>query len=170
MPAGDIHIWDRESGTLLHHIRAQAVGGDLTCIAWNHAWDTFMFATGSHDGGVRVWTSPSNIPYFGTPGLGSEDFLSVVSQSRAPTNAANTPRSLTPLPYDADGRPESPVPPQTESPVTVQFLSASQDSHVSGNGNGAVAGPSETTRLKDSIDTARRSPSPGRPPAVVVSR
>lgn len=29
----------------------------MTCIAWNHAAeDPFMFATGSHDGAVRVWT------------------------------------------------------------------------------------------------------------------
>jgi len=57
--AGDIHIWDRVSAVLLHHIRAQEVGGDLTCIAWNiSAEDPFMFATGSHDGAVRIWSSP----------------------------------------------------------------------------------------------------------------
>lgn len=62
--AGDIHIWDQESGALLHHVRAQALGGDLTCIAWNHAAeDPFMFATGSHDGAVRIWTKPPNSPY-----------------------------------------------------------------------------------------------------------
>jgi len=53
---------------LLHHIRAQVVGGDLTCVAWNPAADPFMFATGSHDGAVRVWTSfdqstPTPTPY-----------------------------------------------------------------------------------------------------------
>jgi len=54
---GDIHIWDQESGALLHSIRAQTHGGDLTCIAWNNAAeDPFMFAAGSHDGGVKVWT------------------------------------------------------------------------------------------------------------------
>jgi WD40 repeat protein len=58
--AGDIHIWDRVSAVLLHHIRAQEVGGDLTCIAWNPAAeDPFMFGTGSHDGAVRIWSSPS---------------------------------------------------------------------------------------------------------------
>ena len=57
VPAGDIHIWDRESAALLHNIRAQALGGDLTCVAWNHADDAFMFSTGSHDGGVRIWTT-----------------------------------------------------------------------------------------------------------------
>ncbi|KAL0959814.1 hypothetical protein HGRIS_011496 [Hohenbuehelia grisea] len=57
--AGDIHIWDQESGALLHHVRAQVLGGDLTCIAWNHAAEApFMFATGSHDGAVRVWSQP----------------------------------------------------------------------------------------------------------------
>ncbi|KAJ3763939.1 hypothetical protein EV360DRAFT_91547 [Lentinula raphanica] len=55
--AGDIYIWDQESGALLHHVRAQDLGGDLTCIAWNHAEDNpFMFATGSHDGALRIWT------------------------------------------------------------------------------------------------------------------
>ncbi|KAG6815849.1 hypothetical protein H0H87_010765 [Tephrocybe sp. NHM501043] len=58
--AGDIHIWDQESGALLHHVRGQSHGGDLTCIAWNHAAeDPFMFATGSHDGAVRIWTKRS---------------------------------------------------------------------------------------------------------------
>ena len=67
---GDIHIWDQESGALLHFIRAQqAHGGDLTCIAWNNAAeDPFMFATGSHDGGVRVWTRhPDPVLEFATP-------------------------------------------------------------------------------------------------------
>lgn len=58
--AGDIYIWDRDSAILLHTISAQALGGDLTCLAWNQAVeDVFMFATGSHDGAVRVWTTLS---------------------------------------------------------------------------------------------------------------
>lgn len=58
--AGDIHIWDRDSAALLHYIRPQTFGGDLTCVAWNHSTDEpFMFATGSHDGTVRVWTTPA---------------------------------------------------------------------------------------------------------------
>ncbi|KAH9996706.1 WD40-repeat-containing domain protein [Russula compacta] len=60
--AGDIHIWDRESGALLHHILAQSLGGDLTCVAWNSVADPFMFATGSHDGAVRIWTVVSVPP------------------------------------------------------------------------------------------------------------
>ncbi|KAJ7598512.1 hypothetical protein C8J56DRAFT_168138 [Mycena floridula] len=55
--AGDIYIWDQESGALLHHFHAPVVGADLTCIAWNRATeDPFMFATGSHDGTVRIWS------------------------------------------------------------------------------------------------------------------
>ncbi|KAJ4491756.1 WD40-repeat-containing domain protein [Lentinula lateritia] len=50
---GDLHIWDRESGTLLHRIRAHELGRDVTCIAWNHPHDPFMFATGSLHGSVH---------------------------------------------------------------------------------------------------------------------
>jgi WD40 repeat protein len=30
----------------------------MTCIAWNPAADPFMFATGTHDGTVQIWTTP----------------------------------------------------------------------------------------------------------------
>jgi WD40 repeat protein len=62
LQAGDIHIWDRESASYLHHIRALALGGDMTCIAWNPAANPFMFATGSHDGSVQIWTTPETPP------------------------------------------------------------------------------------------------------------
>ena len=56
-PVGDIYIWDQESGALLRHVQPHSNGGDLTCVAWNHASEnSFMFATGSHDGAVRIWT------------------------------------------------------------------------------------------------------------------
>ena len=56
--AGDIHIWDRDSGILVQHFRARDLGGsDITCIAWNPVAEPYMFATGSHDGAVRVWTT-----------------------------------------------------------------------------------------------------------------
>ncbi|KAE9402799.1 WD40 repeat-like protein [Gymnopus androsaceus JB14] len=65
--AGDIHIWDQESGTLLHHLRAQDLGGDLTCIAWNQAEDDpFMFATGSHDGAELESTFANSVENLGT--------------------------------------------------------------------------------------------------------
>ena len=101
--AGDIHIWDRESGSLLHHVRAQVLGGDLTCIAWNHAHDTFMFATGSHDGAVRIWTTPM-LEEVSSGFLGIEDYGS----SRATTNPVPTPRTNTPSPYEME-RAESPA-------------------------------------------------------------
>lgn len=107
--AGDIHIWDRESAALLHHIRPQAVGGgDLTCIAWNPAADPFMFATGSHDGGVKIWTP------LRTDGM--ED----LPPSRAPsTHPAPTPRTASPSLFDTEYRTESPSTTefQVESPV-----------------------------------------------------
>ncbi|KAF8997098.1 WD40-repeat-containing domain protein [Cyathus striatus] len=60
--SGDIHIWDTESGALLHHIRGQLHAElieQTTAFAWNHASeDPFMFATGSLDGGLRIWTKP----------------------------------------------------------------------------------------------------------------
>ncbi|KIL61047.1 hypothetical protein M378DRAFT_199629 [Amanita muscaria Koide BX008] len=54
--AGVIHIWDQEAGVLLHRIQTQSYGGNLTCMAWS-ASDSFMLATGTHDGSVRIWTS-----------------------------------------------------------------------------------------------------------------
>jgi WD40 repeat protein len=62
--AGDIYIWDRESAVLLHHVQALIFGGDLTCLAWNNAVgdSSFMFATGTHDGGIRVWSTLSPSP------------------------------------------------------------------------------------------------------------
>ncbi|OJA15576.1 hypothetical protein AZE42_09006 [Rhizopogon vesiculosus] len=56
--AGDIHIWERDTATLLHYVKPQPFNGDLTCVAWNHSTDDpFMLATGSHDGTVRIWTT-----------------------------------------------------------------------------------------------------------------
>ena len=54
--AGDIYIWDRESGTLLRHIQPELGAGDLTCISWNSAsTELNMFAAASHNGSVRIW-------------------------------------------------------------------------------------------------------------------
>ncbi|KAH7885671.1 hypothetical protein F5I97DRAFT_1809446 [Phlebopus sp. FC_14] len=59
--AGDVHIWDRETAALLHIIRPTSTGpgfGDLTCLGWNYATDEpLTFATGSHDGTVRIWST-----------------------------------------------------------------------------------------------------------------
>lgn len=101
---GDIFIWDRESAAPLHHIRPQALGsGDLTCIAWNHAAEHFMFATGSHDGAVRVWTSQA-----------FDNKSSDEIQSRGPSlYLVPTPRTASPVPslsaYDLKYRTESPA-------------------------------------------------------------
>ncbi|KAI0701045.1 WD40 repeat-like protein [Cytidiella melzeri] len=97
---GDIFIWDRESAALLHHIRPQALGGgDLTCIAWNHAADHFMFATGSHDGAVRIWTNHTS----------ENNSLSELPSRAQSTNAAPTPRTGSPSLFDVDYRTDSPA-------------------------------------------------------------
>lgn len=105
--AGDIHIWDRESGALLHHVRAQVLGGDLTCIAWNHAQDSFMFATGSHDGAVRIWTTPLPTITFQP----SSEYLDGTG-SRGSINPTPTPRSASPFGFEF----------RTESPAVQTFL------------------------------------------------
>lgn len=111
--AGDIHVWDRESGSLLHHVRAQALGGDLTCIAWNPVADPFMFATGSHDGGVRIWTSPPNII------IDRDNASSLAGRSRPPSGIV-TPRSADSMSImpgfqlDVDYKTESPTAVQQE--------------------------------------------------------
>ena len=71
-----------------------------------------MFATGSHDGGVRIWTSPAATS-------GSED--NSVAPSRATPTPANTPRTLTPSPFAPDYRTDSPV---------AQLGTESQDGHT----------------------------------------
>jgi WD repeat-containing protein 26 len=65
---GEVHLWDRETGRLLHSLRAQDQGSDVTGIAWNHAGaGQLMFASAAHDGTVRIWTAPwSGIEYSST--------------------------------------------------------------------------------------------------------
>ena len=59
-----------------------------------------MFATGSHDGAVRIWTAPeTDSPY----------------SSRATTNPAGTPRSPSPNTLDVGYRTDSPESQFTES-------------------------------------------------------
>ncbi|KAF8648232.1 hypothetical protein AX16_006314 [Volvariella volvacea WC 439] len=72
--AGEIHIWDQESGVFLHYIRAQVLGEDLTSMCWNHATEhSFMFATGGHDGAVKIWTKPTDRPQYAASQAESEE-------------------------------------------------------------------------------------------------
>ena len=119
--AGDIHIWDRESAALLHHVRAQALGGDLTCIAWNHAVEPFMFATGSHDGGVRIWTTPPNYPTISVTDSAPASYAGSMNGTAS--------RTGTPSLYDVEqqmGNPEVEHPSFTSE----QFLQAAVQSGV----------------------------------------
>ncbi|KAG8763542.1 hypothetical protein FRC12_008511 [Ceratobasidium sp. 428] len=53
---GEIYIWERASGLLLHSLKAP--DQELTNIAWNHKSPSgFMFASAAHDGMVRIWTT-----------------------------------------------------------------------------------------------------------------
>ncbi|KAG8932386.1 hypothetical protein FRC00_014649 [Tulasnella sp. 408] len=59
---GDIHIWDRETGLLLHSLQGANVVDntpeDLTGVAWNpNATGRYMFASATNDGTVRIWTA-----------------------------------------------------------------------------------------------------------------
>ncbi|EGO26456.1 hypothetical protein SERLADRAFT_436268 [Serpula lacrymans var. lacrymans S7.9] len=95
--AGDIYIWDRESAMILHNVRAPAWDdGDLTCIAYNNAEENkFTFATGSHFGPVRIWTTLSG---------GSRIEHSPWLPSRSPTSVSMPLRAESPeiLNDDAD--------------------------------------------------------------------
>jgi WD40 repeat protein len=86
--AGDIYIWDQESGTLLHVIRGQAFGADITCIAWNRVVeDPYMFAAGSHDGTVRVWTREDHTGHMSEETIqtrGYKEFLTGFTRSASP--------------------------------------------------------------------------------------
>ncbi|KAG2343040.1 hypothetical protein BDR05DRAFT_976122 [Suillus weaverae] len=56
--AGDIHIWDRDSAVLLHHVcpsHGQGPGARRMESCFRQPFH-FKFATGSHDGAVRLWT------------------------------------------------------------------------------------------------------------------
>ncbi|CAE6472842.1 unnamed protein product [Rhizoctonia solani] len=51
--SGEIYIWERSSGVLLHSLKAP--DQELTNLAWNHkASSGFMFASAAHDGMVRI--------------------------------------------------------------------------------------------------------------------
>ncbi|KAI0270470.1 WD40-repeat-containing domain protein [Gloeopeniophorella convolvens] len=104
--SGDIHIWHRNSGALLHHVHAQSLGGgDLTCVAWNSsATEPFMLATGYHDGTVRVWAGPPEL----------------ARSTHSDSGSLSTPSRWAPtyLHPDVDLHTESPVVPQAESAET----------------------------------------------------
>ncbi|KAG8755214.1 hypothetical protein FRC11_006186 [Ceratobasidium sp. 423] len=66
--SGEIYIWERSSGVLLHSLKAP--DQELTNIAWNHKSSSgFMFASAAHDGKVRIWTTtaPALLPRSQSP-------------------------------------------------------------------------------------------------------
>ncbi|KAI0773349.1 quinon protein alcohol dehydrogenase-like superfamily [Irpex lacteus] len=54
---GDIFVWERHSAIILHCIRAPpTLRGCITSFAWNRGSANYMFATGTHDGTIHIWT------------------------------------------------------------------------------------------------------------------
>ncbi|EIN08602.1 hypothetical protein PUNSTDRAFT_88042 [Punctularia strigosozonata HHB-11173 SS5] len=146
--AGDIHIWDRESGSLLHHVRTASLGGDLTCIAWNHASDDpFMFATGSHDGGVRIWTKPLPRLVFDD----RDEMQSAHGGGGGQTSGPQTPRSRSPSVTHAaavDGGYGYPA--MVESPAGHEYF---------GMATGGGSDPSNPASRRTSLEGVRGAPS-----------
>ncbi|KAF8599392.1 WD40 repeat-like protein [Ceratobasidium sp. AG-I] len=80
--SGEIYIWERESGILLHSLKAP--DQELTHIAWNHKSPSgFMLASAAHDGIVRIWTTTTRptvalspeLVETDNPSLGQTQFL-----------------------------------------------------------------------------------------------
>ncbi|CAE6513685.1 unnamed protein product [Rhizoctonia solani] len=58
---GEVYIWERSSGVLLHSFKAP--DQQLTNLAWNHKSPSrFMLASAAHDGMVRIWTTEAASP------------------------------------------------------------------------------------------------------------
>lgn len=71
--ASDIHIWGRDTAVFLREIKVPENPGHLTTFAWNRGLkDTWMFAVGTHDGIVHIWSvSPDKRPHEGKGSLES---------------------------------------------------------------------------------------------------
>lgn len=94
LPDGHIHIWDRESATLLHDLRAP--DGDLTGIAWNTVSDSPMFATGSHNGAVKIWTSTLQQPLVNDSRSVSRTPSVIPSRAASPARYVDSPKEISP--------------------------------------------------------------------------
>ncbi len=57
---GYIHAWDRTSAEHLFRLDASrdVIGGELTSFSWNRGSKEYMFATGTDQGQVHIWTQP----------------------------------------------------------------------------------------------------------------
>ncbi|KAF7797509.1 hypothetical protein EIP86_008709 [Pleurotus ostreatoroseus] len=56
---GDIFFWHTYTGRMLYRLAAPSSLGHLTAFAWNRKADTWMLATGTHEGVVYIWTIPT---------------------------------------------------------------------------------------------------------------
>ena len=80
-------IWDRDTANVIHHIRAGSHDSTgLSCLSWNHGSEEFVFATGSQDGTVKIWTDPGidELPY--QFNMQPSSVRSLVSPPRSPSD------------------------------------------------------------------------------------
>ncbi len=110
-----------------------------------------MFATGSHDGAVRIWTSP--LPST----LLSSEVSSVFAPSRATTNYTNTPGTTTPNPYDADYRTDSPVAQLISEPPDGSAPSSTPGTGTPGILNTGTSGTGSAANSLGALPQARPS-------------
>lgn len=77
----------------------------MTCIAWNSAAEhPFMFGTGSHDGAVRIWSTPRS-PYVSP----QDDSRKDPSSSRRQEKAKQQENTSSPFDSDLDPEKYSPI-------------------------------------------------------------
>lgn len=53
-------FWHTYTGRMLYRLRAPPTLGHLTAFAWNRKAETWMLATGTHEGVVFIWTIPTH--------------------------------------------------------------------------------------------------------------
>ncbi|KAI0804617.1 hypothetical protein BC629DRAFT_1590861 [Irpex lacteus] len=101
--AGDIYVWDRDSADLIHCIKAPSttLGRELTAFSWNRGSSNYMFATGTHTGGVQYWKTRADIPNEAIPkDIESASPIASGQPSPSETNRYSTPRQS----FSLDGR------------------------------------------------------------------
>lgn len=102
-----MHIWDRDTATLLHVVHGPPGIGHLTSLAWNASTSTLMFATGSHDGAVNIWTVN---PTPGREAVSRGHHTPSMDLTHSPTSMTSSYRRIaSPSPFNVGYRSESPT-------------------------------------------------------------
>lgn len=123
--AEHIYVWDRDTTLLLHRIQIPQRLGHLTAFTWNRRSDVWMFATGTHEGAIHLWTiPPEETQTRGRPSRAKsmppwsfERTFSGATGISAISSRTASPQGLRSMLEAYPGRPESPAqagPPQWE--------------------------------------------------------